>query len=96
MKTRMSCRPVLLAVALLIYINGEAQVSVPQNSPSNPGVDYVGWDNNTGVPLEIRHDAGDQPIEFYSTGDNVPEMVLSPTHTGQSIWTYTGLDWSGH
>jgi hypothetical protein len=93
MKTRMSFRPVLLAAALLVYINSEAQVSVPQNSPSNPGVDYVGWDNNTGVPLEIRHNAN-QRIEWYT--DAVRRMTLRETDQNASFNTYNQLDLSGH
>lgn len=63
------------------------------NSPT--AGDFVGCDNGTTIPLEIRHDAGDQQIECYSTGDAVPEMFLSPTITGFSFNGYTTLDLSG-
>src|SRR5690606_37467963 len=89
MKENRSFRSVMLAVAILILQHGWAQVSVDQNSPLNPGADYVGWDNSTTVPLMIRHDAGDQPIEFYTTGHTVSEMWLTPTLTGFVFNTYS-------
>src|SRR5690606_21577506 len=39
----------------------------------NNGNDYLGWDENTTIPLEIRHDGG-QPIIF-STGPNDEERM---------------------
>ena len=50
--------------------------------PVNGSTDWFGADNASIWPLEIRHDAGDQPIEFYTTGDAISEMWLTPTLTG--------------
>ncbi|HRF82287.1 MAG TPA: tail fiber domain-containing protein [Flavobacteriales bacterium] len=62
-------RSALLALSLFVMQNGRSQVSTPFNVPTSPGTDYVGWNNSTTVPLEIRHDAADQPIEFHTAGD---------------------------
>ncbi|MCO5274467.1 MAG: tail fiber domain-containing protein [Flavobacteriales bacterium] len=67
MKAKVFFRPALLAMGLFIFQNGQAQVSTPFNNPSLPGSDYVGWDNTTTVPLQIRHD-GIYPIEFHTSG----------------------------
>ncbi len=73
MKTRMNFRLVLLAAALLVYINSEAQVTVPFNNPGTPGADYVGWNGSTTVPLMIRHN-GNQPIQWFT--DSIQRMQL--------------------
>ena len=95
MKRRMNFRPVLLAAALLIFVNGEAQVTIQQNNPSTPNTEYVGWDATTQEALEIRQDHPDWPIEFYTTGDNISEMWLTPTLQNFVFNTYT-LDLSGN
>ena len=73
MKTRMNFRLVLLAAALLVYINSEAQVTVPFNNPGTPGADYVGWNGSTTVPVMIRHN-GNQPIQWFT--DSIQRMQL--------------------
>ncbi len=58
--------------------------------------EWFGADANSLIPLEIRHNAGDQPIEFYTTGDNISEMWLKPTLTNFVFNTYTSPDLSGN
>ncbi len=72
-------RSALLAMAVFVLVNGQAQVSVDQNSPIFPGTDYVGWDNNTTVPLMVRHN-GNQPIQWWT--DSIQRMQLYHTRTG--------------
>jgi hypothetical protein len=50
--------------------------------------EWFGADGSSIVPLQIRHDAGDQPIELYSTGDANPEVFLTPTLTGIDYATH--------
>jgi hypothetical protein len=76
----------LLAICALVLQRGQAQVSVANNNPTTG--DFVGCDFLNGIPLEIRHDAGDQPIGMYSTGDANPEVFLTPT--------LTGIDYGGY
>lgn len=79
-------------MGLFILQKGQAQVSTPFNNPGSPGTDYVGWDNTTTVPLQIRHDAN-QPIQWYT--DATRRMLLSPTMTNQTVNGFPGLDLSG-
>ncbi len=92
-KTRMS---VLLAMAALCAGSVQAQVSTAANNSINSATDFVGWDNSvTNDPLQIRHNDGSQPIEFYTTGDAVSEMWLTPTLVGL-FQGYPALDVSGN
>ena len=68
----------MMALALLAMQTGQAQVSVQQNNPITPGTDYVGWDNTTTVPLEVRHD-GPYPIDWYT--DAIRRLTLLPDAT---------------
>jgi Chaperone of endosialidase len=86
MKAYKFMQPLALSAAALLFQRGQAQVSVANNSPSTG--DFVGCDAGTTIPLEIRHDAGDQQIELYSTGDANPEVFLSPTLTGVDYGGY--------
>ncbi|MDQ3101267.1 MAG: hypothetical protein M3R08_07760, partial [Bacteroidota bacterium] len=75
--------------------NSNGQVTTDMNQGAS--TDFVGWDLNQNFPLTIRHDAGNQPIQFHSTGfTTTPNMFLSPTITGFSFNGYNTLDLSGH
>ena len=78
MKRKEVFRSVMLAMSLFVMQSGQAQVSVAQNWPLNPGIDYVGWDNTTNVPLMIRHD-NNQQIQFFT--NNIQRMQLLPSDT---------------
>lgn len=69
----------------------QGQASVPGNFGS--GTNFSGWDINTGIPLEVRHN-GNFPIQWFT--DNTQRMWLNATQTGQTVNSYTGLDLSGH
>lgn len=91
MKTKNFSRPALLAMGLLVLQSGQAQVSVGQNNPLAPGSNYVGWDNNTTVPLQIRHE-NNQQIQFFT--NNIRRMQLLPSDT-YTIGGFTGQTKSG-
>jgi hypothetical protein len=93
MKRKIFFRPAMLAMALFVMQNGQAQVSVEQNWPLNPGTDYVGWDNTTTVPLMVRHDAN-QPIQWYT--DALRRMQLYQTLNNVSLNGFNGLNHSGY
>ncbi len=97
MRTKRLRRTLAGVFGLCILASLNAQVTIEQNNPLtlNPP-DYVGWDVNTTIPLEIRHDAGDQPIEFYTTGDGISEMWLTPTLQNFVFNGYNNLDLSGN
>ena len=96
MRTRISFRAALLACATFGFVALSAQVSWPDNV-ANAATDFVGWDNDpVNPPLRIMHEAGDQPIEFYTTGDNISEMWLTPTLQNFVFNGYTNLDLSGN
>jgi hypothetical protein len=71
-------RSAMLAIAMFVLVYGQAQVTIEQNFPANPGQDYVGWDNTTTVPLMIRHDAN-QPIQWFT--DSIHRMQLWETQS---------------
>lgn len=54
----------------------EAQVSILGNNSSNTA-HFVGWDNNVTFPLNIRHDASAQPVDFWT--NNVRRMRINST-----------------
>jgi hypothetical protein len=64
----------LLTMGLFIFQVGQAQVTVEANVPSTPGSDYVGWDNTTTVPLQIRHN-GNQPKPLQGLRPQDPATV---------------------
>lgn len=76
MKAKKFLRPVALAISLLAFGYGQAQVSIDSNSPGFPGSDYVGWDATTTVPLMVRHNAN-QPIQWFTRA--IQRMELSPS-----------------
>ncbi len=80
-----------MAACVLAMLPVQAQVSTPFNFGVSGN--FVGWDNSmTSDPLQIRHDAN-QPIEWYT--DAIQRVTLSPTLTGQTVNSYTGLNLSG-
>ncbi len=74
MKTLRTIRPLMAAFALLATFVGQAQVSVATNNSG--GTDYVGCDNSSPFPLEIRQN-DNQPIEWYT--DAIARMRMNPT-----------------
>ena len=89
----MSFRPIILACAMLVFGTLSAQTTIVGNNGGS-ATDFVGWDNDPGnnFPLQIRHDAGDQPIEFYTTANMFADMLLTPNLTGFSFNGYPSLD----
>lgn len=87
----------LLAGTLSLALNG-AMAQAWDQGGNNVIVasDYLGCDGASTVPLKVMHNAGDQPIEIFSTGDAVPEVFLAPAITGFSYAGATGLDLSGN
>ncbi|MBK8876255.1 MAG: tail fiber domain-containing protein [Bacteroidetes bacterium] len=61
-------------VQILIYNLGFGQSSIPGNSGA--AGDYLGWDNLTAIPLDIRHNNTTTPqnIDFYT--DNTLRMSI--------------------
>ena len=80
MKTLNSIRPLILATGLLATCVGQAQVTWLGNNSSSG--DYVGCDNTSPFPLEMRQN-DNQPIEFFT--DNVFRMRLNEDLPTQSI-----------
>jgi len=52
----------LIILAPIIY---HGQVSETENMGTFPA-SYLGWDNTTTFPLNIRHDRNNQPIDFWT------------------------------
>jgi hypothetical protein len=71
----------LLALLLLSMQRTNGQVSTLGNSGS--GTDFVGWDQFQTNSLEIRHDAPNFPIEFYT---NKPGASSPNTNMRMKIW----------
>lgn len=92
MTKNIGIRTLAIAFCMLAmnYVYGQASVLGHSGVPT----DHLGWDVNTTFPLEIRHDAGDQRIEFYTTGDGISEMWLTPTLQNFVFNGYTTLDLS--
>jgi|GEM_PF-902763 len=56
----------LCFVMLMVYSTaGKAQASETDNFGSNP-LSFLGWDNTTTFPLNIRHHRNNQPIDFWT------------------------------
>ncbi len=93
MSTEKSFRPIILACMMLVFGSLNAQVTVPLNQ-GNSG-DFVGWDNTltNNFPLEIRHDAPDQPIYMYTA--TVPRLRVNPVEQ-LNFNGYTNLVMTGH
>lgn len=93
MRTTRIIRPLAVVVGLLAACFGHAQVSSLGNNATVG--DYVGCDNTSPFPLEIRQN-DNWPIEWYT--DSLLRMRLSPTLTAQSWGWYSAgtLDLSGH
>jgi hypothetical protein len=51
-----------------------AQVTIANNTAG--GANYVGWANTVGVPLQIRHDANNQPINIFTGGTGAGNLRM--------------------
>jgi len=93
MRTLRTIRPLAVVVGMLAACVGNAQVTNPSNNASSG--DYVGCDNTSPFPLEIRQN-DNQPIQWYT--DAIQRMILTPTLTNQNWAWYQNndLDFSGH
>jgi len=65
-----------------------AQVTTANNNGG--ATDFVGWDNAQAFPLQIRHNANDQPINFFT--DNVMRMRIA---AGNATAPTTGTPTAG-
>jgi len=63
-------------LTICAYLSSHAQVSFESNSSFTP-THFVGWDNTGGFPLNIRHDASAQPVDFWT--NNLRRMRINST-----------------
>ena len=91
MMTKKMLRSLTVAASALVLGHTYAQTSVLGNSPLSPGLDFLGWDNSTMVPLMIRHD-NNQQIQFFT--NYIRRMQLLPSET-YTIGGFTGQSKSG-
>jgi hypothetical protein len=91
MSTIRTIRQLAVAAALISAYVGQAQVTVATNNASSG--DYVGCDNTSPFPLEIRQN-DNEPIEFFT--DNAFRMRLNEGLPSQIINGFSSLDLSGN
>ena len=86
----------MAALTFVLHVNAQIPDWSTQGNTVNTN-EWFGADVNSTIPLQIRHDAGDQPIEFYTTGDGISEMWLTPILTNFFFsTTFPNLDLSGN
>lgn len=91
MRTKNRMRHLTIGAVLLTSGQVIGQASVPGNT-GGPG-DYLGWDINTNVTLDIGHE-NNLNINWFT--DNIYRMRLNPTITNATINAYPTLDVSGN
>jgi hypothetical protein len=61
------------------------QVSDLDNASTDPN-DYLGWDNTTTFPLQIRHNRNDQPIGMFT--NNLQRLRINAGNANPTINTF--------
>ena len=79
------------ACALTLASVGYAQIDWHANPGGNfiNGSEWFGADGSSTVPLRIRHDAADYPIEFYTAGDF--RARINPRITYGSLGSFSSI-----
>jgi len=75
--------------ALTMTLHVSAQVAWDTNGNTVTGTDWFGADNTSTVPLRIRHDAADQPIEFHTAGDF--RALINPRITYSTLGSFSSV-----
>ncbi|MCB0811547.1 MAG: hypothetical protein KDB96_19900, partial [Flavobacteriales bacterium] len=91
MKTKVVLAHALCGVCVLAAQRVGAEATVPGNFG---GVgDYSGWNGNTAIPLEVRHNGNDH-IQWFT--DSIQRMQLYKTQTTWQIQDFNNIKQNGY
>ena len=77
---------------ILPNYSNQAQTSITGNLSANPA-HFLGWDNTTTFPLNIRHDRNNQPIQLWTGG--LLRMRINDESNVQTINGFAGINTRG-